>query len=248
MSRETAVAAYAYSSPDVPGLLVFDVGNIITITRRINDEWAEGYVGHSTERVNIPLSYVNFASSATSGTTTYTAENVLLPSAPVRHERRQRPHGRKVEQLSKELNEHLIASLTDGVMKTQIMRCIEAQLARHQKEDVSDAIEYAAKKFSLEVHNRLEHHLVFGIEEVMSRSWRETLTTEPLYTPEDYSGFLHTFTDVHLSVFFGRNSRKIQAVAEKAASVVQRDPGMTPELLSGVAKLALYDFVFLCGT
>jgi hypothetical protein len=79
-------------------------------------------------------------------------------------------------------------------------------------------------------------------------SWMAQLSDRPLRTADEYTGFLSKFTQEHLRRFYKPNDETVQKVARQAALEVARRINVPQNLMPGVAKLALYDFIILCGT
>jgi hypothetical protein len=78
--------------------------------------------------------------------------------------------------------------------------------------------------------------------------WTRQLSEQPLRTAHEYTGFLSNFTQEHLRRFYEPNDETIQNVAMQAARDVARKINVPQNLMPGLAKLALYDFIILCGT
>jgi hypothetical protein len=85
---------------------------------------------------------------------------------------------------------------------------------------------------------------------VPSNLWQSQLSAEPLETKEQFRDFLSSFVQEQLSDFPAVDYEKIDAVSDRAACLVKEGTGLSgrnPTLVSGMAKLAFYDFIFLCG-
>jgi hypothetical protein len=78
--------------------------------------------------------------------------------------------------------------------------------------------------------------------------WMANLSEQPLRTVDEYTTFLSKFTQEHLREFYGPNNKAVQSVARKAAQEVAGKINVPQKLMPGLAKLALYDFIILCGT
>jgi len=85
---------------------------------------------------------------------------------------------------------------------------------------------------------------------VPSDLWQSQLSAKPLETKEQFRDFLSSFVQEQLSGFPAIDYKKIDAVSDRAACLVEEGTGLSgrnPTLVPGVAKLAFYDFIFLCG-
>jgi hypothetical protein len=78
--------------------------------------------------------------------------------------------------------------------------------------------------------------------------WMAQLSDQPLRTADEYMGFLSKFTQEHLRRFYDPNDEIVGNVARQAAQELARKINVPQKLMPGLAKLALYDFIILCGT
>jgi hypothetical protein len=78
--------------------------------------------------------------------------------------------------------------------------------------------------------------------------WMAQLSDQPLRTSDEYTGFLTKFTQEHLRKFYDPNDETVRNVARQAAREVAYKMNVPQTLMPGLAKLALYDFIILCGT
>jgi hypothetical protein len=62
-----------------------------------------------------------------------------------------------------------------------------------------------------------------------------------------YETWLNHFVDQHLSKFYSKKNPVVEDIARKAAVAAHAQLGISTELLPDVARLSLYDFIFLCG-
>jgi hypothetical protein len=77
--------------------------------------------------------------------------------------------------------------------------------------------------------------------------WMKQLPDQPLRTAQEYTWFLSKFTQEHLRRFYDPNDEAVQNVAMRAARDKTRKLNVPQNLMPGLAKLALYDFIILCG-
>jgi hypothetical protein len=85
-------------------------------------------------------------------------------------------------------------------------------------------------------------------EHPVESPWMAQLSDQPLRTADEYTGFLSKFAQEHLHRFYDLNDETAQNVARQAALEGARKINVPQELMPGLAKLALYDFIILCGT
>jgi hypothetical protein len=72
----------------------------------------------------------------------------------------------------------------------------------------------------------------------------------PPQTTEEYQNYLGNFIDDNLSQFFDPSSKFVKELAKTAAETAKKvatELGLSAHTASGLARLALYDFVILCG-
>jgi len=50
-----------------------------------------------------------------------------------------------------------------------------------------------------------------------------------------------------LPKFYSPENTKVEEIARKVAAIIDTNLGISRDLLPDVAKLSLYDFIFLCG-
>jgi hypothetical protein len=68
------------------------------------------------------------------------------------------------------------------------------------------------------------------------------------HTVDEYTGFLDQFAREYLHKFYGPNDETIRSVARQATQEGTQKIKVPQNLMPGLAKLALYDFIILCGT
>jgi len=87
-----------------------------------------------------------------------------------------------------------------------------------------------------------------------SHLWRKQVSNNQLQTKEDFCNFLHDFAKNDLGGFRGIN-KEVDAISDRAARWRKEGTGLASptrdsegwDLVSGVAKISFYDFIFLCG-
>jgi hypothetical protein len=86
---------------------------------------------------------------------------------------------------------------------------------------------------------------------VPQQLWEAQVSDHRIDTKEEFSTFLTDFSKRQLGGFGGVDNREIDVISDRAATWKKQGTGLAgrnPKLVSGVAKLAFYDFIFLCGT
>jgi hypothetical protein len=223
----------------VDGYLAFKAGDSINVAEVINANWAAGYTADTSVPGLFPLTYVDFNTISDGDQGTSTAMAALQLS--------KKDRASAVERLRVEFNQHLIAGISDGGVRSHITDWVTTRLGQYDEEAVSEAVQYTAKKFAMQLSFSFKQDLDDGLQIAMGASWRQQLSAKPLKTKTDYVEFLHGFVAKHLYMFYSTDSKAVEKVATKAAEAVVKELKIAPQLLSGVAQLALYDFVFLCG-
>jgi hypothetical protein len=153
----------------------------------------------------------------------------------------------KVKQLAVEFSAHLKAELSDGAQRDFIEKWIRYYVTTHEDAVVSEALQAVAANFATHIRNNFGEELQKEIPVAVAAPWRVQLGSCKLETELEYQDFLEDFTTQHLSQFYDSNDKSIQEVASNAAKRVRKETGISHKPIPGLAKLALYDFIFLCG-
>lgn len=111
----------------------------------------------------------------------------------------------------------------------------------------SEAIQAVAAAFARRIDDKFEAQLASELTAARMASWRAELSSKPLYTQQDYAVFLGPFVTQFLPSFYHADDQAVQEIASRAAETISQTSDVPHDLVPGLAKLALYDFVILCG-
>jgi len=153
----------------------------------------------------------------------------------------------RVKQLAAEFSAHINAELKDGAKRDFIEKWIQYYVTTHDETAVREALQAVAATLAAHIHNHFGKELQKEIPIAIAAPWRAQLGSSKLETETEYQDFLEDFTAQHLPLFYDSNNKMVQKVASKAAKRVREEMGISHKLIPGLAKLALYDFIFLCG-
>ncbi|KAF1981824.1 hypothetical protein K402DRAFT_408161 [Aulographum hederae CBS 113979] len=152
------------------------------------------------------------------------------------------------ERLLDEFNHHLDTELSEGVHRKSLESLLTYFLNCNANEEsvLHRAMQQCAIIFAKRIHDDFNEVLTQQVAIARKIPWKTQLPSEPLESKEDYTKLLSSFIGQHLGKFYKPGNEIVEAVAEAAATNVREKLEISKELLPGVAKLALYDFVFLC--
>ena len=151
-------------------------------------------------------------------------------------------------QLIGELTSHISANLTSPGYVSLLKGDINNSLATNDRAVVATAIERLAAEFA--------HRLVGEFPSLLARQVAIANGTRPRSEPkmpetaQEIEVYLDNFIDENLAKFYKPGGEFVKDLAKRAASKAQAvsdQVWLLPEHPSGLAKLALYDFVILCG-
>jgi D-arabinose 1-dehydrogenase-like Zn-dependent alcohol dehydrogenase len=155
----------------------------------------------------------------------------------------------KVKQFVKEFLAHVTAELSDGARRASIEKWIRHYVMSvvHDETAVSDALQAVAATFAMQIYGSFGEELQKEIAIALAVPWRAQLRSSQPRTETEYEEFLAGFVTQHLRLFYDPNDEDVRKVASKAAKRVKKETKISQKLIPGLAKLALYDFIFLCG-
>ena len=157
---------------------------------------------------------------------------------------------RKVDQFMKEFLEHLKNELSDGARRSHIKGWIRSHLSSASHADdtvINEALQAVAATSATLLQHSFSYELTKEIDVAIKAPWRYQLARTTLKTEEEYQVFLNVFVTQNLYQFYNTEDQKVNEVACNAARRVREKTKISHRLIPGLAKLALYDFVFLCG-
>ena len=134
-----------------------------------------------------------------------------------------------------------------NVLKNHINR----SLANRDCTAVAEAVHAITDELAIQLANQLPHMLEQQLSVAnSSKPTPEPSVPEQPQTVEEYSAYLGDFIEENLANFYPPKDERVKALAKRAADQAQAVTDkfhLSPELTTGLAKLALYDFVILCG-
>ena len=157
---------------------------------------------------------------------------------------------RKVDQFMKDYLEHLKNELSDGARKSHIKGWIRSHISSASHADdtvINEALQAVAATSAGLLQHSFSYELTKEIDVAIKALWRCQLARTTLKTEEEYQVFLTVFVTQNLYQFYNTEDNKVNEVACNAAKRVREKTKISHKLIPGLAKLALYDFVFLCG-
>jgi len=147
---------------------------------------------------------------------------------------------RTPSQLIEEFRSHLVAELSDGACRDKLEACIRQSCSNTTQSVVREAIQAIASKFASCICDHFTEKWTQEVDAAKNR--REQLLPSRPETVDEYEEFLSEFVCQNLSKFRDSCDNAIGDIAKRAAQYASSD-----ELVPGLAKLALYDFIILCG-
>ena len=193
--------------------------------------------GNLTLNISIPLFASNFCEP--------THQSQDIPSQNI-------PSQDASSQLIDELASHLTTNLTSpGLLNNALKSYINKSLVNRECTTVAEAVHAIADELAIRLADQLPHML----EQQLGVTNSTKLTPEPSVpeqpqTAEEYYAYLGDFIEENLANFYPPKDERVKELANRAANqaqVVTDKFHLSPELTTGLAKLALYDFVILCG-
>jgi len=155
-------------------------------------------------------------------------------------------------QLYCEFGEHLQSELQDEGCKNALLHHINYKLRAHHDDPAAgrEAVQFAAKQCTDLVVTYFSTFIDKGYRKALKAPWRQQIPSLEPRSDEGYSEYLADFMSKHLGPFHATQSKNIMAVSRRAAASaikVTQEIGIGQKYLPGLAKLALYDFIFFCG-
>jgi hypothetical protein len=193
--------------------------------------------GNLTLNLSIPLFASNFYEP--------THQSQDIPSQNI-------PSQDASSQLVNELASHLAANLTSpGLLNNVLKNHINKSLANRDCTTVAEAVRAVADELAIRLADQLPHMLVqqLGVANSPKPKPEPSVPEQP-QTAEEYSAYLDDFIEENLANFYPPKDERVRKLAKRAADQAQAVTDkfhLSPELTTGLAKLALYDFVILCG-
>lgn len=154
---------------------------------------------------------------------------------------------RTPSQLIEEFRSHLVAELSDGACRDNLEACVAQSCSNTTQSVVREAIQAIASKFASCICDHFAEKWTQEVDAAKNR--REKLLPSKPETVDEYEEFLSEFARQNLSKFRHSWRKTIGDIAERAVQYVSSEE-VGPELAElgpGLAKLALYDFIILCG-
>jgi hypothetical protein len=182
----------------------------------------------------------------------------LLPQALGRfgesaHPRQDNARQDDASQLISELASHISAGITcPGPVNILLKSYVNSSLANNDGAIVATAIETLAAEFAHRLVEEFPSLLAREIavaNDIRQRSQPDTRQLRP-QTEQECAVFLDNFIEGNLAEFYQPRGEFVKDLAKRAASQAREASNelcMFPQYTSGLAKLALYDFIFLCG-
>jgi hypothetical protein len=193
--------------------------------------------------------------------------NLSLPLVPtlLPHAFGQSTHPKldDASQLINELASHITTNLTcPGPVNTMLKCHINNGLATNNRQIIANAIETSAAEFANRIVKEFPslqaQHITFANG---AKPKTDPKPPEPQPQPQpqpqlqpqtaqEYSVYLDEFIEKNLAGFYQPGEKFVQDLAKKAASQAQAVATaftLAPKYTAGLSKLALYDFVILCG-
>jgi hypothetical protein len=198
--------------------------------------------GNLTLNLSIPLFASNFYEPR------HQSQNVPSQNIPSQNI----PSQDASSQLVNELASHLTANLTSpGLLNNVLKNHINKSLANRDCATVAEAVHAITDELAIQLANQLPHMLEqqLGVAN-SSKPTPEPSVPEQPQTAEEYSTYLDNFIEENLANFYPPEDERVKELAKRAADQAQAVTDkfhLSPELTTGLAKLALYDFVILCG-
>jgi len=154
---------------------------------------------------------------------------------------------RTISQLFEEFKNHVSAELSDGRCRGELEKCIRQSCSTTDQSVVREALQAVASAFATCACDHFEEKITQKVEAAQNTPWRAQLPDQPLQEEDDYAKFLSEFAQQNLRRFYKPNDEKVENIAKQAAQKVSREVKVPHELMPGLAKLALYDFIIFCG-
>lgn len=151
-----------------------------------------------------------------------------------------------ISQLFKEFNAHLVAELSDGACRGRLEECIR-QVCSTNQSVVREALQAVASTFASYICDHFAEEMTQKATAAQKAPWRAQLPSRSLQAADEYAGFLSEFVQQNLRRFYDPYDETVRDIARQAARNASRKVNVPHELMPGLAKLALYDFIIFCG-
>ncbi|KAF2184563.1 hypothetical protein K469DRAFT_666366 [Zopfia rhizophila CBS 207.26] len=153
---------------------------------------------------------------------------------------------RIVSQLFREFNAHLAAELSDGARRANLEECIRRSCSITNDSIVCDAVQGVANTFANHICDNFTKEMTEKTAAAQKVPWRAQLPSQSLQIADEYLKFLSRFVEQNLQRFYDPYDETVRNIAEQAARKVSRKVNVPQQLMPGLAKLALYDFIMFC--
>lgn len=154
---------------------------------------------------------------------------------------------RTASQLFEEFVNHVTAELSDSACRDRLKEYIHQSCSIANQSAVREALQAAANAFANCICDHFEEKIKQKVAAAQNAPWRAQLPDRPLQEADDYANFLSEFVQQNLRCFYKPHDKDVENIAKQAAEKVSRELNVPHELMPGLAKLALYDFIILCG-
>jgi hypothetical protein len=175
-------------------------------------------------------------------------DDYFRPPRPAEVTRLPRPENEySVSQLFEEFNTHLAAELSDGACKNKLEGHINQFCSNNTPSVTHEALQAVANQFANCICDHFVEKMTQKVEAAQKAPWRMQLPSQPLRNTFEYEEFLSTFVERNLPRFYDPHDKAVENIAKQAVENVSRRVDVPPELMPGLAQLALYDFIIFCG-
>jgi hypothetical protein len=155
--------------------------------------------------------------------------------------------GRTASQLFEEFKNHVSTELSDGACRDKLEEYIRQSSSVANQSVVREALQTVASTFANCICDHFEEKITQKVEAAQNAPWRAQLPDQPLHEADDYAKFLSEFVQQNLRRFYQPHDKNVENIAKQAAQKVCYEVNVPHEFIPGLAKLALYDFIILCG-
>jgi hypothetical protein len=153
-----------------------------------------------------------------------------------------------VSQLFREFDAHLVAELSDGACRGRVEERIRQVCNITNQSVVREALQAVASTFASYICDHFAEEMTQKSAAVQKAPWRAQLPSRSLQSVNEYTEFLSEFVQQNLRRFYDPYDETVRDIARQAARNASRKVDVPHELMPGLAKLALYDFIIFCGT
>lgn len=166
---------------------------------------------------------------------------------PVRTNKRDQQAVMSAQQLFDEFKDHIVAEISDGECRDTLKECIRQLRGSTEPSVFREALQTVASRIAGCIRDHFQEKLSQEITESRKSRWRAQLPVRPLQNADDYSKYLSEFVQQNLTRFYKPHGKNVKDIATQAAEMVSSEVNVSHELIPGLAKLALFDFVIFCG-